>query len=92
MTHTILQDVEVLTAGQRIEPDPQGKPETVNVVTLLLSPQDSEKIVLAAQQGSIQFVLRNGADKTKVTTVPVQMSQLVSGQAPPMAGRCVLSV
>jgi pilus assembly protein CpaB len=83
MTHTILQDVEVLTAGQRIEPDPQGKPETVNVVTLLLSPQDSEKIVLAAQQGSIQFVLRNGADKTKVTTVPVQMSQLVSGQAPP---------
>jgi pilus assembly protein CpaB len=78
-THTILQDVEVLTAGQRIEPDPQGKPETVNVVTLLLSPQDSEKVVLAAQQGSIQFVLRNGADKTKVSTVPVSMSELMTG-------------
>jgi pilus assembly protein CpaB len=79
-THTILQDVEVLTAGQRIEPDPQGKPETVNVVTVLLNPQDSEKLALATQQGTIQFVLRNGADKTKVTTVPVQMSQMMSGE------------
>src|SRR5215471_3502888 len=32
ITQTVLQDVEVLTAGQHIEPDPQGKPETVNVV------------------------------------------------------------
>src|ERR1700730_15556620 len=42
VTQTILQDVEVLTAGQTIEPDPQGKPETVNVVTLLLNPEDSQ--------------------------------------------------
>ena len=34
VTQTILQDVEVLAAGQTTEPDPQGKPETVNVVTL----------------------------------------------------------
>src|ERR1700743_2221634 len=33
-TQIVLQDVEVLTAGQNIEPDPQGKPQTVNVVTL----------------------------------------------------------
>ena len=78
-TETILQNVEVLTAGQRIEPDPQGKPETVNVVTLLLTPQDSEKVVLASQQGSIQFVLRNGADKTTSDTRPVLMTELVTG-------------
>src|SRR5438045_8503693 len=36
VTETVLQDVEVLTAGQTTEPDPQGKPQTVNVVTLLL--------------------------------------------------------
>ena len=41
ITATVLQNVEVLTAGQTIEPDPQGKPQSVNVVTLLLSPQDS---------------------------------------------------
>lgn len=79
-TQTILQDVEVLTAGQHIEPDPNGKPETVSVVTLLLTPQDSEKIVLASQEGSIQFVLRNGADNTKATTTPVGMSSLVYGE------------
>lgn len=82
-TQTVLQDVEVLTAGQHIEPDPQGKPETVSVVTLLLAPQDAEKIALAGQEGSILFVLRNGADKTKVDTVPVEMAQLMSGQQPP---------
>src|ERR1700687_1890705 len=27
LTQTVLQDVEVLTAGQTIEPDPQGKPQ-----------------------------------------------------------------
>src|SRR6266853_194035 len=41
LTQTVLQDVEVLTAGQTIEPDPQGKPQQVDVVTLLLTPEDS---------------------------------------------------
>ncbi len=83
-TQIVLQDVEVLTVGQKLQPDPQGKPETVNVVTLLLTPEDSQKLVLASSQGSVQFVLRNGADHTKVQAVPVQIAQL-SGAAPPLA-------
>jgi pilus assembly protein CpaB len=79
LTQTVLQDVEVLTAGQKIQPDPQGKPETVNVVTLLLSPEDSEKLLLASSQGTIHFVLRSGADREKVTTKPVSLPELVSG-------------
>src|ERR1019366_6610183 len=47
LTQTVLQDVEVLTAGQTIEPDPQGKPQQVDVVTLLLTPEDSQKLQLA---------------------------------------------
>ena len=62
VTQTILQNVEVLTAGQKIEPDPQGKPQTVNVVTLLLNSEDSQKLLLASTHGEIQFVLRGGAD------------------------------
>jgi pilus assembly protein CpaB len=81
-TQIVLQDVQVLTAGQRLEPDPQGKPETVTVVTLLLTPQDSAKLALASQQGTIQFVLRNGSDSTKAAAFSVEMSQLVSGEAP----------
>src|SRR5215471_14758620 len=48
LTQTVLQDVEVLTAGQTIEPDPQGKPQQVDVVTLLVSPDDSQKLQLAS--------------------------------------------
>ncbi len=83
LAQTILQDVEVLTAGQRIQPDPQGKPETVNVVTLLLTPEDSEKIILATSLGSIQFVLRSGADKGKETTRAVTMAALIGGAEKP---------
>ena len=83
-TQIVLQDVEVLTVGQKLEPDPQGKPETVNVVTLLLTPEDTQKLTLASSQGGIQFVLRNGADHTKINAVPIQMAQLsgVQAQAP----------
>jgi pilus assembly protein CpaB len=79
LTQTVLQDVEVLTAGQRMQPDPQGKAETVTVVTLLLSPEDSEKLLLAASQGTIHFVLRSGADKERVDTRPVTLDELVAG-------------
>lgn len=86
-TQIVLQDVEVLTVGQKLQPDPQGKPESVNVVTLLLTPQDAQKLMLASTQGGIQFVLRNGADHGKVNAMPVQMAQLSGAQlaAPPAA-------
>ena len=83
VTQIILQDVEVLTAGTKIQPDPQGKPETVNVVTLLLSPEDAEKLFLAGSQGTVQFVLRSGADKEKKETKPVTLDNLLAGAKPP---------
>lgn len=84
VTQTILQDVEVLTAGEAVEPDPQGKPQTVNVVTLLLDSEGSQKLLLASTQGSIQFVLRNNADQTKTPVAPTSLTQLLPAaqQAP----------
>ena len=68
ITKTILEDVQVLTAGQEIQPDAQGKPQTVNVVTLLATPEAAAKIILAASEGRIQLVLRNPTDQ-KATRV-----------------------
>jgi len=82
LTQTVLQDVEVLTAGQTIEPDPQGKPEQVNVVTLLLTPENSQRLQLASTQGTIQFVLRNGTDKTSIDLHPTRVDQLVASIVP----------
>lgn len=79
VTQTILQDVEVLSAGQKIQPDPQGKPETVTVVTLLLSPEDAQKLTLASTQATIQFVLRSGADKETPETRPTTLAELIGG-------------
>jgi len=85
VTQTVLQDVEVLTAGQTIEPDPQGKPQQVDVVTLLVSPDDSQKLQLASTQGTIQFVLRNGTDQTVNKDLhATRLDQLVSLPAKPV--------
>src|SRR5438034_1642594 len=84
VTETVLQDVEVLTAGQTTEPDPQGKPQTVNVVTLLLNPEDSQRMQLASMQGGIQFVLRSGVDQKSVNLKPTRLDQLVASEKPPV--------
>ena len=89
VTNTVLQNVEVLTAGQTFEPDPQGKPQAVNVVTLLLNPEDSQKLQLASTQGTIQFVLRSGVDQKRVELTATRMDQLVS--TPPVAAPVVVA-
>lgn len=78
VTATVLQDAEVLAAGHQVQPDPSGKPATVDVVTLLLSPEDAEKAVLASEKGTIHFVLRNGGDHRKADAVPVALAQLAA--------------
>ncbi len=65
LTKTILENVQVLAAGQKIQPDSQGKAEKVNVVTLLCTSQDAAKVTLAANDGHIQLVLRNPMDTQK---------------------------
>ena len=58
-TVTVLQNVAVLATGQRTERSNTGDPQNSSVVTLLVSPEDSEKLALASQEGRIQLVLRN---------------------------------
>ena len=81
ITSTVLQDVKILAVGQKTQPDPEGKATTVDVLTLLVNPSDAEKAVLAASQGTVHFVLRNGGDRQKVLDQPAQMSQLGGGGA-----------
>ena len=76
MTTTVLQNIEVLSTGEKLQPDPQGKPQNVKVVTLLLTPDDAQKVLLAVNQGTVQFVLRNASDQAQPTTRPVDMRDL----------------
>jgi len=76
VTSTVLQDAQVIAAGQKMQPDPEGKPTTVDVVTLLVKPNDAERVTLASAQGTVHFVLRNGSDHEQVEDKPAELSQL----------------
>ncbi len=82
VTSTVLQDAQVLTAGQKMQPDPDGKAARVDVVTLLVSPDDAQKVTLASTQGTVQFVLRNSADHAHTTADPFRFSR--TPVAPPV--------
>src|SRR3954462_10550589 len=74
----ILSNVQVLTAGTRMEQDQEkGKPMQVTVVTLLVNPEQSERLSLASTEGKIQLALRNPLDQTAPETPGVKTAALV---------------
>jgi pilus assembly protein CpaB len=79
-TKLVLSNVQVLAAGTKIEQDgEQGKPMSVNVVTLLVTPEESEKLTLGATEGKIQLALRNPLDKDTPDTPGIQPASLLGG-------------
>ena len=65
---TVLQNIEVLSAGTDIQKDAEGKPLQVQVVNLLVTPEQAQVMALASNETRIQLVLRNPLD-TKVASV-----------------------
>jgi pilus assembly protein CpaB len=78
LSKTVLENIKVLAAGPQVVPDAQGKPHTVPVVTLLVSPEDADKLTLAATQARIQLALRNTIDTKIVNPPSVLQAQLMS--------------
>jgi pilus assembly protein CpaB len=85
-TKVILANVQVLTAGTRMEQDQEkGKPMQVTVVTLLVFPDQAERLALASTEGKIQLALRNPLDKSAPETPgikPATLMGLVKAPAP----------
>lgn len=74
----ILTDIQVLTAGTKIERDVEkDKPVTVSVVTLLVDPGQAERLTLASTEGKIQLALRNPMDKTAPDTPGIKPAVLL---------------
>jgi pilus assembly protein CpaB len=64
---TLLQNIQVLSAGTDIQKDAEGKPQQVHVVNLLVTPDQAELLSLASTHAQIQLVLRNPLDtKTNI--------------------------
>jgi pilus assembly protein CpaB len=82
LTTTLLQDIEVLSAGQDFKKDAEGKPVAVQVVNLLVTPGQAEQLSLASHQTAIQLALRNPLDRDVTKTSGVAQSQLFGGDKP----------
>jgi len=79
----ILTNVQVLAAGTKIDRETdKNKPMPVSVVTLLVNPEESERITLASTEGKIQLALRNPLDKSIPQTPGVRPSALFGIAAP----------
>jgi pilus assembly protein CpaB len=83
ISETVVQNVKVLAIDQTASAD-KNEAVVVRAVTLEVTPQDAEKLILAEQRGDIQLALRNPLDE-RVTQKPVSAVAAVKTKAPPSA-------
>lgn len=74
---TVLQNIEVLSAGQKVERTADGKPSDAQVVNLLVSPEEAEVLSLASSETKVQLVLRNPLDTGRQTTPGSSLAKLL---------------
>jgi pilus assembly protein CpaB len=93
LTKTLLQNVEVLSAGQNLQKDNEGKPVSVPIVNLLVTPEQAEVMSLASNEARIQMILRNPTDKEASKTRGTAIEYLFNGvdgmPGPPVAPKQV---
>jgi pilus assembly protein CpaB len=84
-SRVVLTNVEVLTAGTRYDQEKakNGEPIQTAVVTLLVTPEDAEKVALAGKEGSIVLALRNPLDTAPTSTTGVRLASLLGPADPP---------
>ena len=76
----ILTNVQVLAAGTKIETsDKDNKAMQVSVVTLMVTPEEAERLTLASTEGKIQLALRNPLDQTSPATTGIKPDVLMAG-------------
>ncbi len=83
VARVVVSNVQVLTAGTRIDQEnaKDGKPIPSTVVTLLVSPEDGERIALAASEGQVMLTLRNPLDTSQTTTSGTRTAALLGQPA-----------
>lgn len=83
---TIVRDVRVLAVDQEAAKDNKNKPVIVRSVTVEVAPKEAEAILKAAEEGTVQFALRNPAG----VDLSVEAAAPPSGQPPPIKAAAAL--
>jgi pilus assembly protein CpaB len=82
-TTTVLQNVAVLASGHTLERTATGEAQTTAVITLLVSPDDAQRLTLASSEGHIQLALRNPLDTKQDEVASSNSRGLYRGTPPP---------
>ena len=76
----VLQNIKVLANGQNIDkPEDQREANSVKAVTLLVTPEQAEKLALASSEGKLQLVMRNSIDQGDEQTTGINKRGLLGG-------------
>ena len=77
----VLQNIKVLANGQNIDkPEDQREANSVKAVTLQVTPEQAEKLALAATEGKLQLVMRNSTDQGDEETKGIDKRALLGGE------------
>jgi pilus assembly protein CpaB len=75
----VLQNIKVLASGAKLDsPENQREPNNAKTVTLQVTPEQAEKLVLAANEGKLQLVMRNYSDQEPSQTKGANKHSLLS--------------
>jgi pilus assembly protein CpaB len=87
VTRIVLQDVKVLTVGEKVEEEKGrgAKKDKFTVVTLQLTPDQGETLALAASEGKLLLGLRNRSDKMEKATAGVRLTSILPPPVQPPA-------
>ncbi len=83
-TTTVLQNVLVLASGHTLERTSTGEAQNTAVITLLVTPEDAEKLTLASSEGHIQLALRNPLDTRDADVAAAPQRVLYRGAPAPV--------
>ena len=84
----VLSIVQVLAVAQQVEDDGAEKPEIVRVVTLLVVPDDAERLALASHEGALRLALRNYTGHSIVPTSGIDVTQMLQSEVAGSCRRC----
>ncbi|MGB9362456.1 MAG: Flp pilus assembly protein CpaB, partial [Candidatus Sulfotelmatobacter sp.] len=84
-TTTVLQNVAVIASGHTLERNAAGEAQSTPVITLLVSPDDAERLTLASSEGHIQLALRNPLDTQQEEVAAANAKGLYKGGTPAAA-------
>jgi pilus assembly protein CpaB len=79
VARVVVANIQVLAAGTKIDQQQarDGRPIPATVVTLLVTPDDAERISLASSVGRITLALRNPLDVAPTTTDGTRVASLL---------------